>query len=57
MSIPNTALTNSMACHIFRAVKLGFISDFQSSNLGISLQFSNYVWTTLSGYYKDDGYT
>jgi hypothetical protein len=30
-SVPNIALENSMACRVFRAVKLGFIKDVHNS--------------------------
>jgi len=37
-SVPNIALENSMACRVFRAVKLGLIKDVQgSSNYGSTL--------------------
>jgi len=41
LSIPNLALENSMACRVFRAVKLGFIKDHESSRLGVSLRSSS----------------
>ena len=37
LSVPNLALENAMACRVFRAVKLGFVKDYESSHVGISL--------------------
>ena len=31
LSVPNLALENAMACRVYRAVKLGFIKDYQSA--------------------------
>ena len=38
-SIPNIALENAMACHVYRAVKLGFIRNPESTQYGNTVGF------------------
>ena len=37
LAIPNIALENTMACRVYRAVKLGFIRDYHGSHYAITL--------------------
>ena len=40
LSIPNLALENAMASRVYRAVKLGLIKNFHSTQFGISTRSS-----------------
>ena len=39
LSIPNLALENAMACRVYRAVKLGFIMNPESTQYGHTVGF------------------
>jgi len=41
LSVPNIALENSMACRVYRAVKLGLIKNHQSTRFGLSFLSSS----------------
>jgi hypothetical protein len=41
LSVPNLALANAMACRVFRAVKLGFIKNHQSTHDGVAARSSS----------------
>ena len=42
LSVPNLALENAMACRVYRAVKLGFITNSQSTLYGITIPSVNF---------------